>query len=363
MKNRNKTNMKVSSAVNRDGLKVIKRKFIVMLVAMGVFVAAILVFRSTAWFTSNKDVSGNGMQMTAGDMLFELKTSGSSGLYDEYFEKFDSEYQHGTETAGANQKLIWQLSSGSNMNNYWGGENAPTEDELNNIKRIESFDYGLSPGDYGQIKFTIVPRDKTQTFSVQIHPEMTCFRVDYYTTDDNNQGHLAGDQNDDTFARMESDKEEDKEALKFISGHLLYFYEADTDGNGTNEMHLMGKDGFLIENITDNTDVIIHWVWPESLSNIINEEVEGLDTAGASALKHYFFENPDIFLKKAENDNFSNITIGADATSEEVNAKSAIITADRLIYSSYRRKYNDADQIIGSNIGYIFLEMSVDVAK
>lgn len=360
---RDKLKRNVSSTVNQDELKVIKRKFIVMLVAMGVFVVAILVFRSTAWFTGNKDVSGDGMQMTAGDMPFELKTSGSSGLYDEYFEKFDSEYQNGTETAGANQKLIWQLSSGSNMNNYWGGEDEPTKDDLNNIKRIESSDYGLSPGDYGQIKFTIVPRDKTQTFSVQIHPEMTCFRVDYYTTDDNNQGHLAGDQNDDTFARMESDKEEDKEALKFISGHLLYFYEADTDGNGTNEMHLMGKDGFLIENITDNTDVIIHWVWPESLSNIINEEVEGLDTAGASALKHYFFENPDIFLKKAESDNFSNITIGADATSEEVNAKSAIITADRLIYSSYRRKYNDADQIIGSNIGYIFLEMSVDVAK
>lgn len=342
--------------------KVIRKNALMKLVVMGVFIAAIIAFQSIAWFTMNREVSGNGMEMKSSDTPFELKTSGNTGLYDDYFQFFDKEYKSETETSGTNRKMIWQLSSQSHMDNYWTGTGTPTKDDLDRIKSIESSDYGLSPGDYGQIKFTIVPKDDSDMFSVRIYPETTCFRVGYYTIDNAEQGQIAGYQ-DNTFIKMEYSQENDKEALELISGHLLYFYEADTDGNGEKEMQLIGKDGFLIENITEEKDVVIHWVWPESLANIIEEDVDGLDVTGAYSLKHYFFEHPDLFLKKDENDDFTDITINADATAEEVEDKSAIITADRLSYATYRTMYNEADQIIGTNIGYIFLEMSVDVER
>ena len=140
MKNRNKTNMKVSSAVNRDGLKVIKRKFIVMLVAMGVFVAAILVFRSTAWFTSNKDVSGDGMQMTASDTLFEIATKGENVRNSEIISQADSEYGSGSRTE-IDSTTYYKTGSTEKL-----------------LLRFDTGDSEIGPGDSGEVSLYVIPK-------------------------------------------------------------------------------------------------------------------------------------------------------------------------------------------------------------
>ena len=143
-----------------------RNALLVKLSAMLIVTAIILIFSSIAWFTMNREVIGNGMEMTASDLPFELKTEGSAGLYDDYFQLFDTEYQSENVTSGTNNKMIWQLSSQSHMDNYWTGTGTPTKDDLDKIKSIESSDYGLSPGDYGQIKFTVVPTNNSDMFSV-----------------------------------------------------------------------------------------------------------------------------------------------------------------------------------------------------
>ena len=342
-----------------------KKMLVISLIKMSIpLVLCTVVFclASVAWFAMNNKVQSMGTQLGAMDTPFELKTSGGAGLYDDYFLLFDTEYRIKEQTDGSNQKIIWQLSAQSHMDNYWTEDGTPTKDDLDQIKSIESSAYGLSPGDYGQIKFTIVPKNNSNTFSVRVYPETTCFKVGYYSVDNPEQGQIAGYQ-DDTFVKMDISEESDKEALKLLSGHLLFFYEVDTDGDGVKERQLIKEDGIHIENISEETEVVIYWVWPESLSGIIDENVDGLDAAGAYSLKHYFFEHPDLFLKKDENDDFTDITIEAEATAEEVDEKSEKITMDKLSYARYRMMYNEADQIIGTNVGYVFLEMSVEVDR
>ena len=348
-----------------ESVKEYKKMLVLSLIKMSIPVVlctVVFCLASIAWFAMNNKVQSIGTQLGAMDTPFELKTSGGAGLYDDYFQMFDTEYRIKEQTDGSNQKIIWRLSAQSHMDNYWTEDGTPTKDDLDQIKSIESSAYGLSPGDYGQIKFSIVPKNTSNTFSVRVYPETTCFRVGYYPVDNPEKGEIAGYQ-DDTFVKMDIREENDKEALKLLSGHLLFFYEVDIDGNGVKERQLIGENGFLIENITEEQEVVIHWVWPESLSNIIEGDVNGLDAAGAYSLKHYFFEHPELFLKKDKNDDFTDITIDADATVEEVAAKTALITADKLSYAGYRMMYNEADQIIGTNVGYVFLEMSVKVDR
>lgn len=139
MKNRDKTSMKVSSAVNQDELKVIKRKFIVMLAAMGMLAAAILVFRSTAWFTSNKDVSGDGIQMTASDMLFEIATKGENVRNSEIISQADSEYGSGSRTE-IDSTTYYKTGSTEKL-----------------LLRFDTGDSEIGPGDSGEVSLYVIP--------------------------------------------------------------------------------------------------------------------------------------------------------------------------------------------------------------
>ena len=338
----------------------VRRAALIKMAAMGIFVVVVMVFSSIAWFTVNKEVEGTGATMKAGDSMFEIKTSGSTGLYDSYISRVDSEYSNDLQSSNANHKITWHLTKSNasdtdgNMKNLYTGENP----NLAEITKLESSDYGLSPGDYGTLKFSIVPKT-SEVFSVEIKTDMTCFRTEYYET-----GSQAGYQKD-VFTEIE-DNAANHDVLQYANNHITFYYLADEDDDDTPEMHLI-KDGvFTVSNISQETEVTIYWAWAKNLINIIGTDVDGIDQNGATELRDAFFLNPSAFLEDVtgrENFNLLTISSNVDDFDEAVSDKVAYLTANanRTTYNGYKSMYNNADQTIGDEVGYIMFEMSVDL--
>ncbi|MBE6869596.1 MAG: hypothetical protein E7494_12705 [Ruminococcus albus] len=360
MKEDKRVNIGESASASSSSLKVDElaekkknqKKSLIKLGTMGVITLILFIFSSIAWFTMNKDVGTSGMGVKTVASPFKLRTSGSVGLYDSYITTIDSGYSTGSETGGNNgQKIIWQLTAQNQMENLWNGEGTPTAEEMRRIQKLESESYGLSPGDYGQLTFTIVPKNDTG-FTAKIMPQVTCYKTTY-----DSEGYQSG-----TITAMDEEDDDDAEAMSFLSGHIRFYYKYDSNNDGIDEMHLI-TDTFNIENITTDTDVTIYWVWPNRLNNILELNVEGLDSTANAELRKYFFTNPSIFLATTSSDSatvFDSITLGSNATDEQITAAVSSMTSPASVYSGWSGRYNSADQTIGDKVGYIMLEVQVE---
>lgn len=328
-----------------------RKKALIKFGSMAVLAAVVVVFATIAWFAMNRETSTSGMGVKTAGMPFELRTSGPAGLYDDYI---DPEYTNDLET-GTSGKIKLRLTADNHMENLWNGEgDAPSAEQMRKIKKLESEAYGLSPGDYGQITFTIVPK-VSGGFDAKIQPKITCYKTSY-----DNDGYQ-----NETVIEMDAEDNDEKEAMDFLSGHVLLFYKYDSDDDGVDEMHLI-DDSFTVDNITTNENVTIYWVWPNRLNNILELSVEGLDSNANTELRKYFFTKPEIFLAKTgadSSDVFDSITLGNDATAEQVSAKVETMTSPVSAYNSWSARYNSADQIIGDRVGYIMLEINVEPSE
>ena len=51
--------------------------------------------------------------------------------------------------------------------------------ELSDITKLESDKYGLSPGSYGTLQFTVVPTDKTTTLDLEFKTLVAAYVAEY----------------------------------------------------------------------------------------------------------------------------------------------------------------------------------------
>ena len=334
-------------------LRAENRAKFVKLLSILILSSAILIFASIAWFTMNTGTGTNGMSIRSQSNLFELRTTGSVGLYDDYIVDVDDEYTGDSET-GASGKIKWRLTKGNtddtltqgNMNNLYLESGTPSSEEMKEIKKLDSSKYGLSPGDYGTLSFIIVPKADSVDTTVKV--AVTCYKTEYYLTGDD-----IGYQKD-VFEPMDEEDTDEAEAIKFTKSHIMYFYKDSSD-----HLHMITETGFDELSITENRNVTLYWVWPEKLKNILELDIPGLDTTGATELRAYLLKNPELFLAKNSEDSssvFDGIKLDADATESEVQAKANAILATNTSYNPWGARYNNADQIIGDYVGYIMVE-------
>ena len=131
-----------------------QKKSLIKLMAMGVLIAVMIIIGSLSWFTMNTQVESGGMSIKTAPLPFELKTSGSSGLYDGFLDEVATGYAN-TETTGGSQGIKWKLTKNvSEMNNV---RTAGDTTDFADITKIDSDKYGLKPGDSGELVFSIVP--------------------------------------------------------------------------------------------------------------------------------------------------------------------------------------------------------------
>lgn len=137
-----------------------KRKIKLMKIScMVIIVSIVLVFATRSWFTMSREVEGTGANMTANDLVFEIKTVGSVSPNGNILESLG--YKDGTPiTSGATSANVgdikWLLQADDDM-----------------------ADAGLRPGTNGNLNFVIQPvnNDSSKNLSINYKIELTAYRL------------------------------------------------------------------------------------------------------------------------------------------------------------------------------------------
>ena len=317
-----------------------QKKSLIKLMAMGVLIAVTIIIGSIAWFTMSREVTTEGMSIKTAPLPFELKTIGNAGLYDDFLDEVAQGYGN-TETTGATQGIKWKLTKNvSEMNNV---READDETDLEEITRLDSDKYGLKPGDSGELVFSIVPNG-TAELNISINVKIT--------------GYKAGFDNAGNKTSAALQKVTDETMVHYLNSHIILFYMG-TD----NKKHLLTSDGFNVS-VSEETPVTIYWVWPATLRELLDADIEAInDTNASKEVRRLFFEHPDYFLKATNDFSFDDIIVekNEDLDAQEAGIAYVLPLVSGRNYNTYGTMYNDADQTIGDNFNYILVELIADL--
>ena len=356
-----------------------QKKSLIKLGAMGVLTAVTIIIGSISWFTMNREVEGSGVQMTASGANFEISspTGGnlSPGLwYDPYHKKIRDD---NSESNAELPSYVWMMSDESNFGNY------RYSDETERIG-------GIKPGSYGKVTFNVTP------LVDEINLEFDFDIIGYHSSDS-----LFDEGNENTpltltpVADMGSKGED---IANYLNGHILLFenrtpvYETITEKdpntgeetvtvtqnilrydysgliatdedmsrvlNNTAKTHFSGKNTV--------TPVDIYWIWPNTLSTIVDIGGDDLtsvpcSTADKDRLADCVLTHPQYFLKGYVADTSGNSdNNGSEENGGEENSSGSSLTLQDIIddYELYSDMYDMADNDIGMNVNYILLKLT-----
>ncbi|MDD7518164.1 hypothetical protein [Ruminococcus flavefaciens] len=322
-----------------------QKKSLIKVGAMLVLSIIMLIFSSLSWFTNNRSVEGSGMQIKAGGMPFELKTSGTTALYQTRTNEIFPNAPSASTTSGGNSSISWLVNQGSNINNY-----KDSDKTLKEITKIDSSDYGLGPGSNGILKFTVVPTNPDAQLNLRFTTVLKGYSADY-----DDDGYEI-----DTKALTDIS---DENINRYLNGHILFFYEF-RDGSDTNIVMIENNEFEM--SFTGETEVTLYWVWPETLRNILNRNITGLDDSSAqNEIRKLLFAHPEIFLERTGTPSdsskpYDEISI-ASLTDENISSVSEDILTTTKKYEKYSGWYNNADQTLGDSVSYVSFELTAEL--
>ena len=322
-----------------------QKKSLIKLGAMGVLIAVTIIIGSLSWFTNNRSVEGSGMQIKAGGMPFELKTSGTTALYQTRTNEIFPNAPSASTTSGENSSISWLVNQGSNINNYNSSDKT-----LKEITKIDSSDYGLGPGSNGILKFTVVPTNPDAQLNLRFTTVLKGYSADY-----DDDGYEI-----DTKALTDIS---DENINRYLNGHILFFYEF-RDGSDTNIVMIENNEFEM--SFTGETEVTLYWVWPETLRNILNRNITGLDDSSAqNEIRKLLFAHPELFLERTGTPSdsskpYDEISI-ASLTDENISSVSEDILTTTKKYEKYSGWYNNADQTLGDSVSYVSFELTAEL--
>jgi len=314
-----KNNMNLANSASEEILerKKMQKAALIKIGAMLVISVILFIFISIAWFTSNKEVSESGLQMTAGGIPFTIEFPGEDeGHWIEQYHNL------------SNQTGIWLVDDDKNMDNGSG----TTEEKL-----------GLEPGDSGTLEFRISPNE-TDTITVDI-----CFTM---------RGIVKQrSQNSDssTSSSQQLTEISDTELMGFVASHIMLFTGIDSNGkytglikNSSDLKRYLRNKKYSVNDSEDDDDyyTTLYWVWPLHLSNLISTQSDDLIYASSerSTVIQYMVAHKNGFFK--------------DITTED-----SVLLADLNSmehYGSYSIMFDKADLDIGKRVQYVILGLSVE---
>lgn len=314
---------------DRAALLIQERKKIIynlVLVVTASFVVLIGML-TIAWFTMNRDVGTSGMGISVAGPTFEVTTlTGSEGIFkDPYHIKVHDD-----------SALYWTMTPTNNLINY----TSATYDENNEL--VDPGDQGLHPGTEGVISFYVTPK----VASVNLDFD---FEIVGYQASTDNKGIVMT-----PLANLSSGTGESPRNL--LNGHILLFEErTETTTSGTTTVTyskpiLSNADMHRVMNRTITgkdtaTPVNIYWVWPNTLSTLVDASASGITTvpftSGTSytAITGNITSYPQYYLKGAS----SGITVA------DIGAH----------YDTYGDMYDQGDNDIGMLVHYVLIKLSV----
>lgn len=322
----------------------------------------------------NKENAASGMGVKVGTMPFELKTQGYYGYFDDWITDTDTlkiannRASAATPPSGATGSLTtlsstsiqWLITAEGNVKNYV----ASNTDEDN---------IGIRPGTFGKMTFSVVPKEQETvsiSFKISLEPYKTVYQTQVVDGETVYVYADGADTPNELAPVSVANNADYADANKYIASHIMFFkgrtgevgnykysglitpgetfalvYDEDT-ASYTSEL-TFSKSG---DDLTEK-EFTIYWVWPETLAEAVLPET--MQNKGSHAIT-----NGTEIISKLQNDptaflmgyNSANDTNGTS----NANLSQAVI---KNYYSKLSSEYNDADQEIGDNIGYILLTL------
>ena len=320
-----------------------------------------------AWFAANNQVTMTGTQISAeNDQPFELASVGNrpeaerSYLLDENNLNILAE---GTEKTYATYKYNDKTAQA------WKVENTPQTYYVGNSGlawHLTGQD-SLSPGASGKLEFYLIPK-KAGLTSAEITVNLKAYINKSGTGSSDNEAGTSSNKN----RAIESTN---NTVQNLISGHILLFQELD-DTKGYDGWLGKWENSTLTNTFTVRPDdtfeknvpykVTIYWVWPQYFRNYIytQRSTQGdLFTDQTSQTDESDYKKLNTFVNAQKTFSTSRLfyqaSLSADATVNDINQEINANMSDEVL-NSCSTYYNQADEYIGKNAQYIYVEMEVN---
>ncbi len=300
-----------------------------------------------AWFVNNTKVNGSNMSVTVDDKKFTITMFSESrdGIFKQVYH----------EAVHEKNALYWQMTATNNLVNYI----YPTYNEDNEI--VNPGDRGIHPGTEGVISFNVIP--KVSSLDLIFDFEIIGYQASYIDANETPDNH----EDDELVMTKLSDVEDGSGDIprNLLNGHILLFENrTETTENGVTtityskpilsnqQMHrimykpISGKD--------TATPINIYWVWPNTLSTI----VDARSFNGITAVP--FCEDDDAYGCDSYTAVIENLESNPQYFLKGVNANDTITAADIADnYDYYGDMYDQGDNEIGMRVNYLLIKLSV----
>ena len=313
-----------------------QKRSLIKIGAMGTLALILLIFSSLSWFTMNTQVESSGMSVSTATIPFDIQSSGAAPEeYTRLFGLADREYSSGTKQGNTNtyrtgtyDAIWWRLD-----------ENDTT-----------SYSTGFRPGASGQLDFDIIPKDENAL-------KVNCkFNLRTFISSENAQ---TNDTESITEITDTSGTEIQKDARKYINGHILFFEYKTVDNKG-HEIYsgFIGADGVDITVPAGGSakSVTLYWKWVNTFDQIFLKTTDSYydypliandNIDDREDLVEYIQDNPSKLFADISSENTLAVQ-SIDYINDHTNS---------TLLSALNDGYNSADQIIGVNLRYFLIEM------
>lgn len=318
-----------------------------------------------AWFASNHRVNATGMNIEAANAQdFQLASKGKRQEAEQkYLKNEDSQNILNNGTAylkNSDGKMIAASDDTNNTEIYYAG--------FTNLAWRLDDDVTLMPGTSGSMTFYIIPRKENLTSA-----NLT-FTLKAYE-DDKKTGVAA--------------VSKDNQLQNLVMGHILFFRNRDADGSyagwiapDENGSYLTGNSEYSFTVTPENKTtfekdkpypVTLYWIWPNYIRNYIYTNQNGslFTNPDSSDYKNLLkFLNKENFQNNEAEQKYSKIfyvkpdsgaTSAKDSTGGNGNQINSNITD--AVLNECNEAYNNADQYIGENARYLYVDVTVDMPE
>ena len=332
---------------------------------MALSALVVMVGFSVAWFVSNHRVNATGMNIEAANAQdFQLASKGKRQEAEQkYLKNEDSQNILNNGTAyliNSDGKMIAASDDTNNTEIYYAG--------FTNLAWRLDDDVTLMPGASGSMTFYISPRKENLTSA-----NLT-FTLKAYS-DDKKTGLAV--------------ISKDNQLQNLVMGHILFFRNWEADGSyagwiapDENGSYLMANSEYSFTVTPENKTtfekdkpyrVTLYWVWPNYIRNYIYTNQNGslFTNPDSSDYKNLLkFLNKENFQNNEAEQKYSKIfyakpdsgaTSAKDSTSGNGNQINSNITD--AVLNECNEAYNNADQYIGENTRYLYVDVTVDMPE
>ncbi len=322
--------------MEKEKQKTSRQKLVICLIcAAATLILLIFSFVSFGWFTNNRSVDGNMNTLATTNGKFDLAAVGTAGKYDSYIAAPNGDnasVENITEnliaTSDGKPEIKWVMSDQSNVGN-------------------DSTNEGIQPGSHGKLTFYVISRQNTDLNLI--------FSLD--TVLYSSKARPISDTNDNTSYIIPDTETE----AKLVKGHIMFFEKYD-ETSGTYSDRI--TDTFTFTQNGAEADkayqVDIYYIWPEVIDQLILPPDDNLLTHNNTKLNRIIAPGDSIIDVDSQAYWFAENIENLQEKIENVSKGSDNANFSRDYYDLLNAKWNDADQKIGTKVGYVELKLTAD---